>query len=265
MKFKEKLRAISRKNNSLVCVGLDSDFSRIPPFIKDKYENPIFEFNRRIIDSTKEHVAAYKPNFAFYISQGELGLAALRKTIGCIPAEIPIILDVKAGDIGNTMQMYGKSYFETFEVDAITANPLMGFDVVNALEKYTDKYIFLLILTSNNSSNDFLNDADGMYRKICHKINEWGRDNIGGVVGATKGGEVGEIRKILPEAIFLIPGIGAQGGDLKNVMENSTAQDFPAIVINSSRSIIFASEGEDFAAAARQATINLKQEINRFL
>lgn len=265
MKFIEKLNAISKKNSSLVCVGLDSDFSRIPQFIKDKYENPIWEFNKRIIDATKDQVAAYKPNFAFYVSQGEMGLAALRKTISHIPAEIPIILDVKVGDIGNTMEMYGKSYFETYEVDAITANPLMGFDVVNALQKFRDKYIFLLILTSNKSNTDFLNDEDELFKKICEKINQWGMDNIGGVVGATNGDEIQQIRNLLPQSVFLIPGIGAQGGDIGNVMKNAVAKNFPGIVINSSRSIIFADSGKDFAEAAREATIKLKGEINKYL
>ena len=143
MNFKEKYYSIVEKNNSLVCVGLDSDIEKIPAFLKAECELPQWEFNKRIIDATKDSVAAYKPNLAFYISQGLKGIESLQKTISYIPGEIPIILDVKVGDIGNTMKHYAKAYFDTFKVDALTVNPLMGYDVVNALEAYHDKYLFL--------------------------------------------------------------------------------------------------------------------------
>jgi len=268
MKFIEKYRKISKKNNSLLCVGLDSNISKIPSFLKENFENPIWEFNKRIIDTTYEYVAAYKPNFAFYISQGEKGIIALKKTISYIPSDIPIILDVKIGDIGNTITQYTKAYFEELKVDAITVNPLMGFDVIEPLLKYQDKYIFLLVLTSNKSNIDFLNNDKKLYLTICEKINEWSKDNIGAVVGATNDEEVKEIRKFLPDTVFLIPGIGAQGGDLNIVMKNAVGKDYPNILINSSRGIIFAcpnKDSKDFAKDAGIAAKELLQKINEYL
>jgi orotidine-5'-phosphate decarboxylase len=268
MKFIEKYRKISKKNNSLLCVGLDSDISKIPSFLKENFENPIWEFNKRIIDATHKYIAAYKPNFAFYISDSNRGFSALEKTISYIPSDIPIILDVKIGDIGNTMTQYARAYFEELKVDAITVNPLMGFDVIEPLLKYPDKYIFLLVLTSNKSSNDFLNNETKFYKRICEKINEWNCGNIGAVVGATNGEEIKEIRNILPDAVFLIPGIGAQGGDLKIVMKNAVGKDYPNILINSSRGIIFAcpdKNSKDFAKAAGFAAKELQQKINEYL
>ena len=268
MKFIEKYRKISKKNNSLLCVGLDSDISKIPSFLKENFDNPIWEFNKRIIDATFKYVAAYKPNFAFYISQGEKGIIALKKTISYISSDIPIILDVKVGDIGNTMTQYAKAYFEELNVDAITANPLMGFDVIEPLLKYQDKYIFLLVLTSNKSNIDFLNNDKKLYLTICEKIKEWGKDNIGAVVGATNDKEIKGIRDLLPDSIFLIPGIGAQGGDLDIVMKNAVGKDEPNILINSSRGIIFACPDKDsknFAKYAELAAKELLQKINEYL
>lgn len=265
MKFIEKYRNISQKNNSFVCIGLDSDILKIPSFLKENFENPIWEFNKRIIDATHKYVAAYKPNFAFYISQGEKGILALKKTISYIPSEIPIILDVKIGDIGNTMAQYAKAYFEELNVDAITVNPLMGFDVIEPLLKYQDKYVFLLVLTSNKSSNDFLNNETKFYKRICEKINEWNCGNIGAVVGATNDEEIKEIRNLLPDSIFLIPGIGVQGGDLKIVMKNAVGKDYPNILVNSSRGIIFSSKdknSKNFAKDAGLAANKLQNRIN---
>ncbi|MEA3475542.1 MAG: orotidine-5'-phosphate decarboxylase [Candidatus Cloacimonadota bacterium] len=267
MKFIEKYRKISKKNNSLLCVGLDSDILKIPSFLKENYENPIWEFNKRIIDATHKYVAAYKLNLAFYISDGNRGLSALKKTISYIPSDIPIILDVKIGDIGNTMTQYAKAYFEEFNVDAITVNPLMGFDVIEPLLKYQDKYIFILVLTSNKSSNDFLNFEDKneqkLYIRICQKIKEWDIDNIGIVVGATNDEEVKEIRKFLPDTVFLIPGIGAQGGDLNIVMQNAVGKNEPNILINSSRGIIFASKDKDSKDFAKDAGLTANKLNNR--
>ncbi len=265
MKFIEKYRKISKKHNSLVCVGLDSDISKIPSFIRENFENPIWEFNKRIIDATHKYVAAYKPNLAFYISDGNRGLSALEKTISYIPSDIPIILDVKVGDIGNTMTQYAKAYFEELNVDAITINPLMGFDVIEPLFKYQDKYIFFLVLTSNKSSKDFLNNENKFYKRICEKINEWDCGNIGVVVGATNYKEIKEIRNILPDSIFLIPGIGVQGGDLDIVMQNAVGKNEPNILINSSRGIIFACQdrdSKDFAKYAGLAANKLQNRIN---
>ena len=267
MKFIEKYRKISKTNNSLLCVGLDSDIFKIPSFLKENFDNPIWEFNKRIIDATHKYVAAYKPNFAFYISQGEKGIIALKKTISYIPSEISIILDVKIGDIGNTMTQYANAYFEELNIDAITVNPLMGFDVIEPLLKYHDRYIFLLVLTSNKSNIDFLNNDKKLYLNICEKIKEWTLENIGAVVGATNCEEIKEIRNLLPDSIFLIPGIGAQGGDLDIVMKNAVGKDYPNILINSSRGIIFAcpdKDSKDFAKDARIAARELQKKINEY-
>lgn len=268
MKFIEKYRKISKKNNSLLCVGLDSDISKIPSFIKENFDNPIWEFNKRIIDVTHKYVAAYKPNLAFYISDGSRGLSALQKTISYIPSEIPIILDVKIGDIGNTMRQYAKAYFDELNVDAITVNPLMGFDVIEPLLKYQDKYVFLLVLTSNKSNKDFLNNETKFYKRICEKINEWNCGNIGAVVGATNREEIKEIRNLLPDSIFLIPGICAQGGDLEIVMQYAVGKDYPNILITSSRGIIFSSKdknSKNFAKDAGLAANKLQNRINSYI
>lgn len=268
MKFKEKYYHIVEKNNSLVCVGLDTDIEKIPAYIKKDYELPQWEFNRRIIDATKDMVAAYKPNFAFYISQGAKGVESLQKTISYIPENIPIILDVKVGDIGNTMKHYAKAYFDAFKVDAITVNPLMGYDVIDPLEMYEDKYLFLLALTSNPSNTDFLNSEYMLYEGICEKIKEWNQDMLGAVVGATNDEEMSTIRGMLPDSIFLIPGIGAQGGNLEKVMKYTTGKEHPNILINSSRGIIFSYSKEDekdFDKAARNACRQLRERINGYL
>jgi|SRR6056297_1357797 len=265
MNFIEKYEAISLKNYSFVCVGLDSEYERIPEFLKTDYKDPIFQFNKKIITATQDMVVAYKPNLAFYLAQGEKGISALQKTINYIPYEIPVILDLKAGDIGNTMRQYARAAFDELKVDAITANPLMGKNVVNVFDNYSEKYIFLLVLTSNPSSVDFLNNESQLYTKVCEKIKEWNKENLGAVVGATKGEEIGEIRRLLPNSIFLLPGLGAQGGNISQVMENAAAKSHPRIIVNSSRSIIFAGEKEDFAHKAAEATEELRKRINHFL
>jgi len=265
MKFKEKYYHIVEKNNSLVCVGLDSDIEKIPSFLKNEFELPQWEFNRRIIDATKDYVAAYKPNFAFYISQGVRGIESFQKTISYIPDDIPIILDVKIGDIGNTMKHYAKAYFDTFKVDALTVNPLMGYDVIDPFEVYKDKYLFLLALTSNPSNIDFLDSEYNLYELICEKIQEWDQDTLGAVVGATNDEEMRTIRGMLPDALFLVPGIGAQGGDLGKVMKYTTGKNHPNILINSSRGIIFSYSKENekgFDIAARDACRELQKRIN---
>ena len=267
MKFKEKYCHIVEKNNSLLCVGLDTDIEKIPEFLRSESELPQWEFNKRIIDATKDSVAAYKPNFAFYISQGLKGIESLQKTISYIPDDIPIILDVKIGDIGNTMKHYAKAYFDTFKVDALTVNPLMGYDVIDPFEMYEDKYLFLLALTSNPSNTDFLNSVCTLYERICEKIQEWDQETLGAVVGATNDEEMRTIRGMLPDALFLVPGIGAQGGDLEKVMNYATGHTHPSILINSSRGIIFSYSKEDendFDKAARNACRQLQERINSY-
>jgi orotidine-5'-phosphate decarboxylase len=265
MNFLEKYRAITQKNNSFLCIGLDSELSKIPFFIRTRTENPIWEYNRQIIDFTYKYVAAFKLNLAFYISAGNAGLAALKKTISYIPPDIPVILDVKIGDIANTMKKYASAYFDYLRADSVTVNPLMGFDTFEPLLRYKDKYLFSLVLTSNPSSIDLLNTEQRLYIQICYRIREWNRENIGAVVGATNANHIKEIRSILQNQIFLIPGIGAQGGDLEAVMQNAPAQDYPNILISSSRSIIYAGRDKDFAKRAGEAAKELQEKINSLL
>lgn len=265
MTFMEKYRAITQKNDSFLCIGLDSDLFKIPFFIRTRSENPIWEYNRQIIDATYKYIAAYKLNLAFYISAGNTGITALKKTISYIPPDIPVILDVKIGDIGNTMKRYASAYFDYFNADAVTVNPLMGFDTFEPLIRYTEKYVFALVLTSNPSSIDLLKTREGFYIQICYRIREWNRDNIGAVVGATNGAKIKEVRSILQNQIFLIPGIGVQGGDLEIVMQNAVAQDYPNILISSSRSIIYAGRDKDFAKRAGEASKELQEKINGLL
>jgi len=265
MNFLEKYLAITQKNKSFLSVGLDTDLSKIPFFIRTGSENPIWEYNRQIIDFTYKYVAAFKLNFSFYISTGIMGITALKKTISYIPPDILVILDVKIGDIANTMKRYASAYFDYFGVDAVTVNPLMGFDAFEPLLKYKDRYLFSLVLTSNPSNIDLLKTEQRLYIQICYRIREWNRENIGAVVGATNGDQIKEIRSILQNQIFLIPGIGAQGGDLKTVTQNAVAEEYPNILINSSRSIIYASHDKDFAKRAGEAAKKLQEEINSLL
>jgi len=210
-------------------------------------------------------VAAYKLNYAFYIAYGRLGMEALENSISCIPDTIPVIIDCKVGDIANTMLQYGKAFFDEMKADAITVNPLMGEDVITPLLGYQDKLLFLLAVTSNPSAVDFLK-RNCLYREIALKLNNWGATHIGAVVGATNTNELKEMRELMPQTIFLIPGIGAQGGNLADVMNSSlsSATD-PRILINSSRGIIFKGKGMDFAQTASEETEKLRNSINAYL
>jgi len=207
MSFTDKYYHTTKLHKSYVCLGLDTDMDQMPKFLLD-YQNPIWEFNRQIIGSTKNLVAAYKLNFAFYLANGLAGIDALSKTITAIPDYIPVILDVKVGDIANTMKHYGKAFFDLMKVDSITVNPLMGEDVITPLLPYKDKFFFVLALTSNRSATDFLKHRN-LYKDISKKIERWGHKQIGAVVGATNSAQLKEVRSLMPETIFLIPGIGA--------------------------------------------------------
>lgn len=264
MSFWTKYQAIIKKNKSYVCVGLDSDLSRLPECVLNE-EDPIFAFNRKIIDATKDYVACYKPNFAFYLSQGLKSLESLRKTLEYIPKDIPVILDVKTGDIGNTMKNYAKSFFEDWGCDSITCNPLMGNDVIEAIKPFEDNFAFALALTSNKSASDFLK-KDDLYQNISRYISGLNHEQFGAVVGATNSAELKELREIMPETLFLVPGIGAQGGSLADVVNNCTySKDDARFLVNSSRGIIFAGNGDDFAEKAKEQTIILRDKINDLL
>ena len=264
MTFWDKYYHSTTTNRSYVCVGLDSDFALIPEHLYQE-ANPLLEFNKQIIKATHELTAAYKLNYAFYIAQGRQGMEALKQSISFMPESIPVIIDCKIGDIANTMVQYGKAFFDDFKADAITVNPLMGEDVLTPLLSYQDKMFFLLAVTSNPSATDFLKN-NMLYREIAKKINTWGASQIGAVVGATNSIELKEMRELMPQTIFLSPGIGAQGGNLAEVMNSALSSPTdPKILINSSRGIIFKDRTADFDRVAAEETEKLRNSINEYL
>jgi orotidine-5'-phosphate decarboxylase len=264
MSFYEKYVQASHLHKSQVCVGLDPDVKRLPQILLQE-ENPIFKFNQEIITATKNKVAAYKLNFAFYLSSGRKGIDALERTILQIPYYIPIILDVKIGDIGNTVDQYARAFFEEFTVDSITVNPLMGHDSLEPLLQYPERMKFVLVLTSNPGAADFLKRHE-LYQQIARWVDGCDHREVGAVVGATQKGELKSLRQMMPHTLFLIPGIGAQGGDIMQTVRYAMASPSdPKFLINSSRNIIFASDQIDFAEAAYQATEDLRTAINNHL
>ncbi|HPN41823.1 MAG TPA: orotidine-5'-phosphate decarboxylase [Candidatus Cloacimonadota bacterium] len=262
--FWHKYRARWLDKGSLVCVGLDPDLDKLPDCVKHS-PNPIWEFNRSIIDATQEHACCYKPNLAFYLADGLRGLEALKKSIEYIPDAIPVILDCKVGDIGSTMQGYVNAFFDELKVDAITINPLMGSDVLEPLLKREIGFAFALALTSNPSAADFFTGA-GMDKAVSQWMQSFPSQRLGAVVGATQTADLARMRSLLPDRVFLIPGVGAQGGDLKAVLQHAIASKAnPDILINSSRGIIFASSKVDFAQAAAVEAQKLYLEIQSLL
>ena len=265
MRFVEKLLNVCRKNDSLVCVGLDTDLDRIPKHLLDE-ECPLFAFNRQIIESTSDLVCAYKPNLAFYEAQGSKGWDALKKTCECVPEDIPLIIDAKRGDIGNTARMYAKAIFEGLEGDAVTVNAYMGKDAVLPFLEYDDRCAFVLCLTSNQGAQDFqLLKAEGkpLYEHVAEKVLSWNeKGNCGLVVGATYPAQLKRIRQIAPSLPFLIPGIGAQAGDVEATVRFGTDENGELAIVNSSRAILYASSEKDFAQAARSQTAKLRDSIN---
>jgi len=260
MKFVDKLLAASRDNHSLLCIGLDPDTARMPKM-------SIAEFNKAIIAATSELVCAYKPNLAFYEALGIPGLEALEQTIDYIPDHIPIIGDAKRGDIGNTAKAYAKGLFEAFSFDAATINPYLGFDAVEPFLKFEDKGIFILCRTSNPSAADFqdLTGADGrpLYEVVAGKAREWNTaSNIGLVVGATYPQELKKIRQLCPDMPILIPGIGAQGGDLVQAITDGVDDQGEKAIIAVSRQVLYASQDKDFAEAAKHAAQDIRDKIN---
>lgn len=264
MSFYEKYVQASHLHKSQVCVGLDPDLKKIPHILLQE-ENPIFKFNQEIITATKNKVAAYKLNFAFYLSSGRKGIDALERTILQIPYYIPIILDAKIGDIGNTNEHYARAFFEEFTVDGLTVNPLMGQDTLEPLLQFPDRMKFVLVLTSNPGANDFLKRHD-LFQQIARWVDGCNHREVGAVVGATQKNELKSLRQLMPNSLFLIPGIGAQGGDVMTTVRYAMASaSDPRILINASRSVIFASDQIDFAEAAFQATEDLRIAINNHL
>ncbi len=270
MTRQELFAQICRKG-TMLCVGLDTDIKKIPQHLL-RTENPILEFNRAIIDATADHCIAYKPNLAFYESMGVEGWSAFEQTVGYIREKYPnhfIIADAKRGDIGNTSELYACSFFEHLDVDAITVAPYMGHDSVTPFLGHAGKWVILLALTSNKGSADFqlTRDADGMplFERVMRTSAEWaGPDEMMYVVGATQGAMFEEIRRIAPESFLLVPGVGAQGGSLEEVCRYGL-NDRCGLIINSSRGIIYASQGEDFAEAAGKAAHELSAQMAEIL
>jgi len=255
MNSKKKLK--KRFEKSLhICVGLDSDINKIPKYLLD-YENPVLEFNKSIINATKHSAAAYKLNFAFYEANGIKGWQTLEKTLKFIPDDILTIADAKRGDIGNTSEMYATSVFQHFGFDSVTLNPYMGFDSIKPFQKYSDKISFVLALTSNSSSLDFekniLVDDSFLYQKVIDKANEWNEyDNMGIVFGATNLDELKSNIKNFKNLFVLLPGVGAQGGDLNEIVKSFSTADNNNFLINISRSLIYAGLGKNFVKATEQ-------------
>lgn len=244
-----------RKKNSFLCIGLDTDLTKIPEFLL-KEEDPLFAFNKAIIDATHSYAVAYKPNIAFYEATGIEGWKSLEKTVRYLNENHPdifTIADAKRGDIGNTSTMYAKSFFETYNFDSVTVAPYMGRDSVEPFLEYTDKHTILLALTSNKGANDFqtqLVENRKLYQIVLETSKTWkNSENLMYVVGATQANALSEIRKIVPDSFLLVPGIGAQGGSLEEVCKYGLNSNI-GLLINASRSIIYASNKEDFADAA---------------
>ena len=269
MNFKEKYSKIVNDNNSLLCVGLDVDKDKIPKFLFETSDSPYIDFNKSIIDSTKDVVCSYKLNMAFYESIGINGHEILKKTLDYIPKNIITIIDGKRNDIGNSARMYAKSIFEIFNVDSTTINPYLGVDGIDPFLEYKKKCSFILCRTSNPSAidlQDLIVSNIPLYQKVSLKIREWNyNDNCGAVIGATYPNELKIIRKILGEDIpFLIPGIGKQGGDIIKTIKNGTNKRGEMALINSSRSIIYAGNDENFAEHSRDVAIDTRDLINKF-
>lgn len=255
------------KKKSFLCVGLDTDLKKIPQHLLTD-EDPIFAFNRAIIETTAPYCVAYKPNLAFYEAFGVKGLVAFEKTVDYLKKNHPehfIIADAKRGDIGNTSAMYARTFFETYDVDALTVAPYMGEDSVTPFLGYDGKWVILLALTSNKGSNDFqlTTDAAGerLFEKVLRTSGQWGNaDNMMYVVGATQGRMFEDIRRVAPQHFLLVPGVGAQGGSLQEVCKYGMTKDC-GLIVNSSRGIIYASNGEDFAEQAGRKAQELQQEM----
>ncbi|MTG98419.1 MULTISPECIES: orotidine-5'-phosphate decarboxylase [Myroides] len=259
-----------KKKNSFLCIGLDVDMTKIPSFLL-KEEDPIFSFNKAIIDATHDVAVAYKPNIAFYEAYGIKGWESLKKTIDYINQNYPelyTIADAKRGDIGNTATMYAKAFFEDMEFDSVTVAPYMGKDSVEPFLTFENKHTILLALTSNEGAFDFqtqLIEGKPLYQKVIEKSQTYNNaDNLMYVVGATKAEYFKEIRNIVPHSFLLVPGVGAQGGSLQDVCQYGL-NDQVGLLINSSRGIIFASNKEDFAEKAREQALLLQREMSDIL
>ena len=270
MERKQLIEQIFTKK-SFLCVGLDTDLNKVPKFLLNK-EDPIFSFNKAIIDATAPYCVAYKPNLAFYECYGLKGMEAFEKTITYLKEKYPnhfIIADAKRGDIGNTSKMYAQTFFKEYNVDALTIAPYMGEDSVKPFLEYEGKWVILLALTSNKGSHNFqlFEDKDGvrLFERVLSKAQEWGTtENLMFVVGATQGSLFADIRKLAPNSFLLVPGVGAQGGSLQEVCKYGMNKDC-GLLVNSSRGIIYASSEANFAEIAGEKAKELQQEMEKEL
>lgn len=270
MERKQLIEQIFTKK-SFLCVGLDTDLDKVPKFLLNE-EDPIFSFNKAIIDATAPYCVAYKPNLAFYECYGLKGMEAFEKTITYLKEKYPnhfIIADAKRGDIGNTSKMYAQTFFKEYNVDALTIAPYMGEDSVKPFLEYEGKWVILLALTSNKGSHDFqlFEDKDGvrLFERVLGKAQEWGTtENLMFVVGATQGSLFADIRKLAPDSFLLVPGVGAQGGSLQEVCKYGMNKDC-GLLVNSSRGIIYASSEANFAEIAGEKAKELQQEMEKEL
>jgi orotidine-5'-phosphate decarboxylase len=265
---REELIAEIYRKQSFLCVGLDPELEKIPQHLLD-FEDPIFEFNKRIIDATAEFAVAFKPNTAFYEAQGVKGWASLEKTLNYLPKNCFVIADAKRGDIGNTAAAYAKTFFETLPCDAVTVAPYMGKDSVQPFLQLEGKWAIVLGLTSNEGAQDFQtlknSSQQPLYAHVIEKVASWGTpENVMFVVGATRAERLKEIRSLVPKHFLLVPGVGAQGGSLEQVVDAGMNPDV-GLLINASRSIIYASSGKDFDLAAKKEALKLQTEMGLYL
>jgi len=259
-----------RNKKSLLCVGLDTDINEIPPFLKT-YKDPIFEFNKQIIDNTSKYAIAYKINTAFYEQYGESGWLSMRKTLEYIKKNYPeifVIADAKRGDISTSSEKYAKAFFENMNFDAITLSPYMGKDSVEPFLKYKNKFVILLALTSNIGSEDFqfirVNN-DSLFQLVIKKSKTWGsHENMMYVIGATKASMLVKVREVIPEHFLLIPGVKTQGGKIEEVFKYG-CNSKGGLIINSSRYILYSDNSENFAYSAELKAKELQEEMSKFL
>lgn len=266
MNRKELIHTI-RQKKSYLCIGLDTDITKIPSHLLTE-KDPVFAFNKAIIDATKNVCVSYKINTAFYESMGVKGWESLQRTVEYIPAEVLTIADAKRGDIGNTSAQYAKTFFETYNFDAVTVTPYMGADSIRPFLEYRNKWTILLALTSNPGAADFELQQTGdeyLYEKVIKTSMKWGTpDNLMFVVGATQSDSFARIRAICPDNFYLVPGVGTQGGNLREISEKAMSKDI-GLLVNVSRAIIFASDKYDFAEQAATMAQKYQQQMAAFI
>ena len=281
MSFFQKLARAVERNDSLLCVGLDPDPDRLPEGLRAKQGGvgDVAAFQRAVIEATSDLVCAYKPNLAFYEALGEAGAEALRATLAAIPTDVPVIGDAKRGDVGHTARAYARALFDGWGFDAVTVSPYLGGDSVEPFLEREERGVFLLCRTSNPGARDFQDlpvlagegspggeegAARPLFEVVAERARQWNtRGNVGLVVGATYPEELGRLRELCPQMTFLVPGVGAQGGDLEACLHRGLDAGGSGLIINVSRQVLYASQGDDFAAAARRVALALRDEIGR--